>query len=289
MKYVAFIDILGFKDRIKNCSHEQAGKLVSEFSQLVYHEWGKLGNDTDSSLSGLIVSDCVIVHTNSCNPLALKKLFEFLVVLFQKSAFEKTFLLRAAVAKGEFDKLPSFSYENLSKNLIVGQAYIDAYLLEGLFKGSIITFGKDIFDDFDEINNFSYKISQITQKNKSTTTQNQTYFYLRWAKLSELLIDSHLDHFVSLGVEGKWLPHYYQTIYMFMEDTTNEEKNELLERVWVCIKKIDNNFRFYADLFIRNAFAEDVEFNMQKHVARFIREKINDSNSIQIAQSNELY
>ena len=277
MKYVAFIDILGFKERVKNSTQEQAGKLVSEFSQLVYSEWGKFGNNNDSTLSGSLISDCVIVHTSSCSPEALRRLLEFLVNLFQKSAFENTFLLRAAIAKGQFDKLPSFSYENLNKNLIVGQAYIDAYLLESLFKGSIIAFGKDICEDIDEIDNFPHKISPVTQKCNSVPAQNQSYYNLRWAKLSDMLTDSHLDHFVSLGIEGKWLSHYYQTLYMFMIDATNEEKSDFFEKIWRCINKMDNSYKNHADLFIRNAFCESVEMNMQKYVSRFIREKINIS------------
>lgn len=287
MKYVAFIDVLGFKEKIKNKTQTQASELISEFSRLIYREWETQKNDADTVLNGSIISDCAIVNTIDCSAQSLKRLIDFLVNLFKHSAFEHDFLLRAAIAKGEFEKLPTFSHKNLSKNLIVGQAYIDAYILEGLFKGSIITFDKEIYDDIQEINELSHKITQVTQNASSTLSKDQTYYNLQWAKLSDILIDSHLEHFVSQGIEGKWLPHYYQTLYMFMVDKSNEEKNELLDNVWKCISRRDNNFKNHSDLFIRNAFCESVEYNMQKYIARFIREKINEAIAFRLDIENK--
>lgn len=269
-KYVSFIDILGFKELVKNSTQPQARRVIAEFSQLIYDEWGSLNFGEDSSLSGLVVSDCTVVYTESCSPQNLRKLLDFLVNVFRKSVFEHGFLLRASITKGEFDKIPSFSHGNLSKNLIVGQAYIDAVLLEGMFKGSMITYGEQIEKDLCEIESLPYTSTQVTTESKEVK-----YYNLHWGSLPDLLREEHLDRFISLAITAKWLPHYYQTLYMFLMGLSTIEKRNTLEKVWRCIIKKDTNNKYYIDMFIQNAFSSDVEYNMQRIVTKFLRDKVN--------------
>lgn len=269
-KYVSYIDILGFKEAVKNSTQAQARKLIAVFSQLIYDEWSRLNFGEDTSLSGLVVSDCTVVYTDSCSPENLRKLLAFLVNVFQKSVFEHGFLLRASITKGEFDKIPTFSHGNLSKNLIVGQAYIDAVLLEGMFKGSMISYGTKIEEDLCEIASLPYTSTQITTESKEVK-----YYNLHWGSLSDLLCEEHLDRFISLAITAKWLPHYYQTLYMFLSKVSNNDRRDAFEKIWNCIRKNDNNFMTCSDLFIQNAFSSDVDINMRKHVAKFLREKVN--------------
>lgn len=268
-KYVSFIDILGFKEFVKESKQEKAKECIGEFSQLVYDEWGRQNFSNDSSLSGLVVSDCVVVYTEDCSPDNLKKLLVFLANVFQKSAFQHGFLLRASVTKGEFDRIPSFSHDNLSKSLIVGQAYIDAFLLEGMFKGSLIVYGEQINEDLCEIETLPYASSIIDPKN------DPKYYCLHWGSLSDLLQEEHLDHFIQLAINSKWLPHYYQTLYMFLSKSSNNEKQEAIEEIWKCIRKKDNNYLSSSDLFIQNAFSAEVGYKMQRIMAKFLRDKVN--------------
>lgn len=269
-KYVSFIDILGFKDFVRESKQEKAKKLIGEFSQLVYDEWGRQNFGNDPSLSGLVVSDCVVVYTEDCSPENLKKLLVFLVNVFQKSAFKHDFLLRASIAKGEFEKIPSFSHDNLSKSLIVGQAYIDAVILEGMFKGSLILFGEQIEKDLSEIEMLPYLSSPIDIK-----TNSPKYYCLHWGSLSDLLQEEHLDRFISLANRAKWLPHYYQTLYMFLVGASTDDKRNALEKVWICITKKDKSNKYYTDTFIQNAFSAEVEYGMQRIISKFLRDKVN--------------
>ena len=40
-KYVAFLDILGFKNKMKKMSQTEAEDFIRDFSQLLYDEWVK--------------------------------------------------------------------------------------------------------------------------------------------------------------------------------------------------------------------------------------------------------
>ena len=71
-----------------------------------------------------------------------------LVLLICKDEFAQNgILLRGAIAKGEFDEMPAREMKNLRKELIVGQAYVDAYLLENSVKTIGINLSKDVYDD----------------------------------------------------------------------------------------------------------------------------------------------
>lgn len=269
-KYVSYIDILGFKDAVKSSTQAQARKLIAEFSQLVYDEWNRLKFGKDSSLSGLVVSDCTVVYTDGCSPQKLKKLLDFLVNVFQKAAFKYDFLLRASITKGKFEKIPSFSHDNLSKSLIVGQAYIDAVLLEGMFKGSLILYGEQIEKDICEIETLPYVSSPI-----DTKTNRPKYYCLHWGSLSDLLQEEHLNRFITLAIKAKWLPHYYQTLYMFLVGTSTDEKRKALEKVWICIAIMDRSNKYYTDTFIQNAFSSEVDNGMQRIMSKFLRDKVN--------------
>lgn len=65
MKYVAFLDILGFKKKLNTFkTHNQAINYISKFSSIVYKEFKKLKET--NSIKGYIVSDSVILYsTNS--------------------------------------------------------------------------------------------------------------------------------------------------------------------------------------------------------------------------------
>lgn len=60
MRYVAFIDTLGFKQRISNISHHEAVEVIRKFNQTVYDLWSDLGYNEDRSLNGWTFSDSLI-------------------------------------------------------------------------------------------------------------------------------------------------------------------------------------------------------------------------------------
>jgi len=124
MKYVLFLDILGFKERLKGLRQGDAKDFISRFSSTVFNQWSR-NDKCDRSLKGYIVSD---------SSQSLEDLLDVTESICQDEFSQNSILMRGAIAKGEYDKLEAKELESLGKGLIVGQAYVDAYLLEGSVK-----------------------------------------------------------------------------------------------------------------------------------------------------------
>ena len=54
MKYVAFLDILGFKERLKKATHADAQTYIQQFSSIIYKNFQRLGNNR---INGYVFSD----------------------------------------------------------------------------------------------------------------------------------------------------------------------------------------------------------------------------------------
>ena len=63
MKYVAFLDILGFKNRIRGLKAEEAKDLIRAFSRTIFNIFKE--KNSDSKINGYIVSDSVILYSNN--------------------------------------------------------------------------------------------------------------------------------------------------------------------------------------------------------------------------------
>jgi len=50
MKYVAFIDTLGFKEKITSITHEQAVEVIGNFNQTVYNLWHESSLENDRKI-----------------------------------------------------------------------------------------------------------------------------------------------------------------------------------------------------------------------------------------------
>ncbi|MBR2876932.1 MAG: hypothetical protein IKC01_07330, partial [Clostridia bacterium] len=138
MKYVAFLDVLGFKKALQKYNQFEAEKFISSLSSLLYRIWDEKNAQESNNINGYIVSDSIIVYTNDDKPQALEELLDYLLEVSKRAFTELSILFRCGVAKGEFNHIRAHSFDNLQKGLIVGQAYVDAYLLEDTAKVSAI-------------------------------------------------------------------------------------------------------------------------------------------------------
>lgn len=267
-KYIAYIDILGFKEKLINVSQSDAEEFIRNFSSMLYRQWESHSYQIDKHIRGLIVSDCIIIHTLSTSPKALDMLLQFLVDIYQKAFSENGILLRGAVTKGQFNQLEAYSFENLQKGLIIGQAYIDAYTLESKYKGCAILFKNNVLKDI--FNNFKdrYEIINIDE--------NNSIYSLGWAKIDYLMEENNLSKFVKMACEAKWIPHYYHTMYLFLKNQKDETKEkQVFFNVYNCIKNCtEEDIPRNQDIFIKNAFSNDVDNEFQQMFLRFVREKI---------------
>lgn len=146
MKYVAFVDTLGFTQRINSISHEEAVDVIRKFNQSVYNLWREMGLDKDDRINGRTFSDSFIIHSIGDSNEDLKKILDFLIRLYKISIAESYLPLRGGIALGDFDDIRATEFNNLQKGLIIGTAFIDAYLLESNngIKGSKLLFSEEI-------------------------------------------------------------------------------------------------------------------------------------------------
>lgn len=126
-------------------------------------------------------------------------------------------MIRGAIAKGEFDKLEAKKLSSLEKGLVVGQAYVEAYLLEGAVKSIGIILSEEVYDDYinADLNNNNVFIEQIGN------IQRHVYRYLDINFFSNA---DNLLNFVNLAINSKWLPHYYNTLYFAFKNEGSEKK-----------------------------------------------------------------
>lgn len=268
MKYVAFLDVLGFKQLLKGYKQYEAEQFIGSLSSLLYRIWDEKHAQESKNINGYIVSDSIIVYTNDDKPNALEELLGYIIEVSKRAFIEQSVLFRCGIAKGEFNYLKAHSFENLQKGLIVGQAYIDAYLLEDQAKVSAIIVDKNVADDIKELT--TYEITELKGKNQSAC------YILKWAGIDFLLNDQNMQNYIQLAVKSEWLPHYYNTLYLFISGANNDKKQQqVFENIINTISKGDKgqNYRL-INKFIENAFRDDVDSHFKQMFLKFIREKL---------------
>ncbi len=122
--YVAYLDILGFKDLVKSKEHKDRKKIYEYFKLIeeITSDLKKIESQKD--IGAIIISDSVTLSVpfgaeKDENIYKLRKL----CIAIQKIQFklaEKTIWLRGAISSGE-------AYFDSKKNQIVGPAYINAF------------------------------------------------------------------------------------------------------------------------------------------------------------------
>ena len=262
MKYVAFLDILGFKNKLKN--QTQAIHYISDFSSTIYLSFYKHEQDID----GYIVSDSVILSTNNAEPSSLHHLINLIDEICKNEFSQNGILSRGGISKGEFDRMPAEELQNLRKSLMVGEAYVNAYLLEDSVKNIGINVSSKVYQDLLNINETKNIINEQIGKN--------THYIFRYLTLDFLLDPNNISRFVRLAKESDWIPHYYNALYFALINETNDKKIEQffvnIENL-ICDNNPSENWR-ELDKFIKNAFAGDVLDNFQKRMLKHIRQKL---------------
>lgn len=123
MKIVAFVDTLGFKQKITSINHNQAKKIIESFNAEIYKLWKEFSYDTDPTIHGQTFSDSLIIYTENDTIDSLRKILSFLNDLYKIAIIKCDLPLRGGISIGDFDKIPAIEFNNLHKGLIVGTAY----------------------------------------------------------------------------------------------------------------------------------------------------------------------
>lgn len=248
MRYVAFIDTLGFKNKLQNMSHDNARELIRSFNREIFRVWRKLGYNNDQDIKGRTFSDSLIIYTLDVDISHLKKLINFLIEIYRVSILRCDLALRGGVAIGDYDDIKAIEFENLEKGIIVGNAFIDAYTLESAneIKGSKILLNQQIRPKIEECD-VNYTLKKVKKDSKG-----KTIYELRWADIKFIIEDDYffLNTFCDMACRSNWIDHYFGTIDTFLINEKKKKKYNIFNKI---IEYIDENYN-YSDLdnFIEN-------------------------------------
>ena len=267
-KYVAFLDVLGFKSKMKKMSQTEAEDFIRDFSQLLYDEWIKEELNQDDLINGFIVSDSIIVHTKDTSSVALGRLLDYIITVCRRCFSYKGILLRCAIAKGDYSHLKATGFNNLQKGLIVGAAYIEAYTLESASKTSAIITTRVVRDDIEEHFPGEYTF-------ELENSEKGTVYLLKWLSLDYLLNTEYLSQFCEKAIEADWIPLFYNTLYLCFSCEKNVKKrDQIFYNICSYISNREGSSYAVLDRFISRAFEKDVNPNFQKMFSRFLRMQI---------------
>jgi hypothetical protein len=126
--FVAFLDISGFKEKMKK-SKESAWNALDRFYSEGYESL-IAQRDNNPKVEGVFVSDCGILfvrnefHENDVE--SLRMLLRIIKKINENLLIDKIHLT-ASIAYGEFEYRNKIGFEGLRKNPLAGNAYLEAY------------------------------------------------------------------------------------------------------------------------------------------------------------------
>ena len=170
--FVAFLDISGFKELMKK---EKAISALDTFYQSGYEALANCGE-----LKGIFVSDSGILYaTENIETEKFRKILEA-VKYINKQMLDKDYMLKASIAFGEFNYYERIELPNLSKGMILGNAYLNAYLDSQKVDAGLCRIIKTNFPDSIVIDNFPL------------LKQRGNYYYYYW-NISENSVDKDCE------------------------------------------------------------------------------------------------
>lgn len=118
-RFVAFLDIMGFKERVARTNHSKLLVQLTDFNKAITSYISKNQN-TEIQLAQF--SDSIVLFSNDVTQKSLKTLAEVTRGIMQ-TAIKQQIPIKGAIAQGQITC-------DIPKQLFFGQALIDAYLLE---------------------------------------------------------------------------------------------------------------------------------------------------------------
>lgn len=277
MKYVAFLDILGFKNKLKELGQEKGVEYIECYSSVVYRVFSRYNRSVEekknvqnqNKIKGFVVSDSVVLYSDGSDSNTLSELIGIIVELCREEFNQNSILIRGAIAKGNFDRIPAEELHNLKKQLIVGDAYVKAYGMEDSFKSTGIRLGDEVYQD---IINAGLDCDIVEE-----AIDDGKYYILRYLSIDYLLeTEGVFREFIHAAKKSEWMPHYYNSLYIAMKNVTNARKlDKLFTKIVqeVSGNNPSENWRD-IDMFIENSFNPGVFSNYQTRFLRYLRNQL---------------
>ena len=262
MKYVAFLDILGFKASLKKMSQSDAKKYIEKFSSTIYSAF--IGY---SDIEGFVVSDSLLLYTKDDKPGSLSRLLELTRSICEAEFTDNGILLRGAIAKGEFDYIPGIELSSLRKQLIVGQAYVEAYMLESSVKTIGVILSESVYKDIID--------NGISITTTEEVIDKDSYYVFIYLTIDFLFQEVNLRQFVSKAEDAKWLPHYYNALAFTLKGARGKKVESAFDSIINTISRgKPTEYWKEIDIFIENAYATDVIATFKQRLSKYLREKM---------------
>ena len=119
--FVAFIDICGFKAMM---SENKAFDALNKFYQIGYDELQACGD-----INGIFISDCGILYvTRDTSKKEKLEILLRIIRLINLKMLEANYMLTTNIAYGDFSYQERIEFNGISKNLMMGNAYVKAFL-----------------------------------------------------------------------------------------------------------------------------------------------------------------
>ena len=120
--FVAFIDICGFKAMMSE--ENKASRALDKFYQIGYDEL-----QACRDINGIFISDCGILYVT--RDTSKKEKLEILLRIVRSinlKMLDANYMLTTNIAYGDFSYQERIEFNGISKNLMMGNAYVKAFL-----------------------------------------------------------------------------------------------------------------------------------------------------------------
>ena len=204
--FVAFVDISGFKDKVR-ANTETATDTLKTFYNIGYTLLSHIGENKD--ISGIFVSDCAILYVHNKKLSVQDKCGRILDIVkeLNKECIEKNIMLTTNIAYGNFVYKNRIEVDsNIEKSLVLGNAYIDAYIdstkkmkacccrmLKKRSVNNVLDNNNSSIDD-DVIN--SIKTSYVI-------TDENGYYYFWWQCKTEEKVNIYMERYKEIKKQYK--------------------------------------------------------------------------------------